>query len=279
MDSEFLQVFVLWPGVVVLSALISMLTQWRFSWSELIVVALAGTMLGLFFFRGTEPDATGFEKFGLVFSHGLWGLLFLTDRITSREDLFWTATVATLGATLVAGILDRVSIAIGTDQNWGGFFLSLLVLLPVKLPFALFTTAVGVLLFVVGSVPVLLHVTKITKDFGEDSAVGLNGGLLYAEWDNSSSSKIAITLGATVQVWAGTMAGVIEHEIYHSRQYLFLRDWMIPAYLFGGVWGLVSSAIDGSFSMAAFVTAKHDKDVGNPMECVGWQIIGHDPGW
>jgi hypothetical protein len=54
-----------------------------------------------------------------------------------------------------------------------------------------------------------------------------------------------------------------------------LRDWMIPTWIAGGIWGLISSAINGTFSMAAFISAKHDKEVGNPMERVGYQINGY----
>jgi hypothetical protein len=141
MDSLNQQVFLLWPAVVILSALLSMLTQWRFSWSQLVMDYLAGMVIGLFFFLRTESTAGFLAHSGLVVSHGLWGLLFVTSTIARRDDLFWIAAGTTLGATLVAGLLDRAAVAIG--NNVGGFFLSLLVLLPLKLPFALVTLTGG----------------------------------------------------------------------------------------------------------------------------------------
>jgi hypothetical protein len=268
MDSLNQQVFLLWPAVVILSALLSMLTQWRFSWSELVMDYLAGMVIGLFFFLGTQSTAGFLAHSGLVFSHGLWGLLFVTSTIATRDDLFWIAAGTTLGATLVAGLLDRAAVAIGNNL-WGS--LLSLVLLPLKLPFALVTSTVGLGFFVVG----LYRRTNEDKNKVPRTGIGLNGGLVYVEWDASSAAGNATTLGISLQVWTGPLARAIEHELYHSRQYVMLRDWMIPTWIVGGIWGLISSAIDGSFSMEAFISAKHDKEVGNPMERVPYQIYGY----
>jgi hypothetical protein len=268
MDSLNQQVFLLWPAVVILSALLSMLTQWWFSWSELVMDYLAGTVLGLFFFLGTQSTAGSLAHSGLVFSHGLWGLLFVTNTIATRDDLFWIAAGTTLSATLVAGLLDRAAVAIG--NNVGGFFLALLVLLPLKLPFALVTSTVGLGFFVVG----IYRRTNEDKNKVPRTGIGLNGGLAYVEWD-AAGTGAATTLGVSLQIWTGPLARVIEHELYHSRQYVMLRDWMIPTWIAGGIWGLISSAINGSFSMTAFISAKHDKEVGNPMERVAYQISGY----
>ena len=269
MDSLNQHVFLLWPAVVILSASLSMLTQWRFSWSELVMDYLAGMVLGFFFFLGTQSTAGFLAHAALVFSHGVWGLLFVTSTIATRDDLFWIAAGATLGATLLSGLLDRAAVAIG--NNVGGFFLSLLVLLPLKLPFALLTSTVGLAIFLVG----LYRRTNEDKNTVPRTGIGLEGGLAYVEWDTAGPERDATTLGIGLPVWTGHVESAIEHELYHSRQYVMLRDWMIPTWIAGGVWGLVSSWIDGSFSTDAFISAKHDKEVGNPMERVGYQINGY----
>jgi hypothetical protein len=268
MNTFALQAFVFWPGVVVGSALLSMLTVLKFSWSELVIDYIVGVVLGIFFFLGTEPNPTGPFKFLLVFSHGLWGLLWLTGRITTRVQLFEFAAISTGAATLAAGLLDMGTVAIGKNRNVGSGILSIFIVL-IKAPFSLFSSAVGLVFWIVGAL----------RSIAPDGEVGLNGAL-YVEWSSPGNSWSALTLGATVQVWFGSMASAIEHELPHTRQYIYMRDWMIPAWLVGGVWGLISSGIwaasgpGRSFSMNAFRKAMASEEVGNPLERVSYQISG-----
>jgi hypothetical protein len=268
MNTFALQAFVFWPGVVIGSALLSMLTVLRFSWSELIIDYMAGVVIGIFFFLGTEPNPSAPFKFLLVFSQGLWGLLYVFGKITSRMQLFEIAAASTGIATLAAGLLDLGTQAIGKDRNVGSGILSFFIVL-IKLPFSLFTSGVGLVFWLIGCL----------RSIGEGGKVGLNGAL-YVEWSTGGASAKATTLGATVQVWFGSFSTLIDHELYHTREYIYLRDWMIPFWLVGGIWGWISDGIwaaqepGRSFKVESFSTAMKDAEVGNPLERVPYQISG-----
>src|SRR6185436_11074580 len=73
LDNLYFQMFAAWPGILILCALFSMLCQWSFSWSELILDYLAGMLIGLFFFLGTEKKPHEAVQFFFIFSQGLPG--------------------------------------------------------------------------------------------------------------------------------------------------------------------------------------------------------------
>jgi hypothetical protein len=261
MDNFFLVTFLFWPGIIIGAALLNMLISWAFSWSELIYDYLVGIVIGVFFMIGTGGNAGGFLKFLLIMSQGLFGLLYVIgiNAFANRTTFFMWSGFFVLGSPLVAGALDRATVAIGTDMNVGGGFLSALIFC-LKAPFSLITSGVGILMFLVG----------IFRSFGKNGRVGFLGGQLYVEWDTSSSRNYSTTLGCTIQTWTGQNSANLAHELYHSRQYIYLHDWLIPAWVLGGIWGLISSAIDGNFSWSKFSRA--DGDVGNPIEVAAYKL-------
>lgn len=290
LDNPFFVAFAAWPGVLLGCALLNMLFQWSFSWSELILDYLAGALIGLLFFLGTAKDAGGAEQFFLVFSQGLWGLLHVLDVQAFQErDVLFAISAGTLGGgVLLAGALDRASLAIGSEMGVGNGLLSILIAF-LKLPFSLFTTAVGTLLFLAGLVWYLI--CKAKEDARDPSTrdkagIGHLGGVPYVEWSPKSSNGRATTLGATVMVWSGKAKDVVKHELYHTRQYMYLHDWLIPFWLLGGLWGMISAAVANATKapgdpavdvFCAFTAARHDKEVGNPLERAAYMSDGSSP--
>jgi len=274
MDTWGLVVFVYWPGIVLGSALLSMLIHWTFSWSELIFDYVVGILLGVFFARAFESDPSGWDTFFLVFSHGVPGIIQWQspDTFGSKETFFWWAGFGSMGAVVVCAALDWASHALG-PHHWGSVLLSV-VQFVLKASFSLFTTAVGALLWIAGLIGAA---ATSGKDNDEDKVrIGFGGGMLFVEWSQKSPSPGATTLGATINVWVGKLADedAFRHELYHSRQYIYLRDWMIPAWVVGGLWGLISGAAAGKASLVCFATAHRSQDIGNPMEVAGYRISG-----
>ena len=266
LDNLFLCAFIFWPLVVVVSALLNMAITAVFSWSELVLDFLAGILIGILFHLGTDKHANAVEHFFLAFSTGLPGVLHWAKvhALETRTALFTACAIWICGSTLLAALLDRAAVAIGKEMSVGGGLFSILPWL-CKYPFSLVTTSVGLLFFLVG----------IIRSFvGENGRIGFLSGVAYVEWDTSGPGY-ATTIGGTVQVWTGNFSGLIEHELYHTRQCIYLHDWMIPMWCVGGVWGLISSAIDGNSSLKCFYAAKHDKEVGNPIERAAYRISGY----
>ena len=280
-------ILLVWPAVTVASALLGMLVGWSFSWSELALDYLVGMVLGACFMAGTDADAEGVAKFVLVFSHGLFGALHLAEvePFVDREALFYWCAIGTLVATLLSGLLDRAAMAIGKGFSVGGLVFSLLLIWPLKAPWALFTTGVGMVLFLIGCVRAIIAAARKKETDPRASArVGNNAGLFYTEWDTSPGGKHATTLGATINVWHGTIGDVIEHETFHSRQAIYLRDWFVPTWVIGGIWGLISYRIwvagdpkNRTFNWNSFLAARHDVEAGNPMERAAYRRDGKSP--
>lgn len=263
-DNFFLCAFIFWPLVIVIAALLNMAVSAVFSWSELVLDAVAGILVGIFFHMGTAKNAGAGAEFMLVFSQGLPGLLHWWDikPFDTRASMFLVSSIWIVGSTFLAAVFDRLAVAIGKQMSVGGGFFSILPF-ACKFPFALVTTAVGLLFFLVG----------IFRSIGKNGRVGFLAGVAYVEWDTSSaSSSSATTIGGTVQIWFGKFEALIEHELYHTRQCIYLHDWMIPMWLVGGIWGLISSAIDGNASFGCFKAARHDRELGNPIECAPYRI-------
>jgi hypothetical protein len=276
LDNVFFLTFLAWPGVVVGCALLNMLLQWSFSWSELCIDYLAGMTIGLCFYFGTEKKAHEVAQFFLVFSNGLLGLLHVcgVKALAHRDVLFGVSAGAMGGSVLIAGLLDMASNSISKSMNvWGGL-LSILIA-PMKLPFSFCTSGVGLLLWLAGLFTfivrsIILAVKKAnhtaTADDEYITRVGILCGVPYVEW-SPRSGMYATTIGSFVMVWAGPVDKVIRHESYHTRQYIYLHDWLMPFWVIGGLWGLVSAQIvKHSVSFDDFAAASSSQEVGNPIE-------------
>jgi hypothetical protein len=237
---------------------------WRaFTWSELIFDGLAGLAIGLCYVLGSEPRAGFPAQLFLVMSHGLPGLLFLGGAL-DKTALLWTSLAMVVSSTVIAAALDHAALAIGKSRSVGGGLFSGLVFL-FKAPFSLVTSAAGLLFVLVGI---------IRAAVSPNCRIGFLAGMLYVEWDTSNGMTSATTVGFTVQVWSGQFERVIEHELYHSRQYIYLHDWLVPAWLLGGIWGLISSAAAGQPSLRCFQAAKPDREIGNPIERAPYRLSG-----
>src|SRR5688500_12362305 len=105
LNNVFFLAFLAWPGVILVCALINMLCQWSFSWSELILDYLAGVVIGELFYVGTDRKAEFAAHFYLVFSQGLFGLLHALDveALKERDVLFAVSGGAIGGAVLISG--------------------------------------------------------------------------------------------------------------------------------------------------------------------------------
>lgn len=211
--------FAIWPGVVLVAALLNMGLWGKFGPTELIVDYLIGFTLGVFFWLFVRSDERSFAKsFFLVWSHGLFGLLRVFNVIPNTTWLFWWSAGATVGCTLLTAALDHAAVGIGTTMSAGGVAIGVLIFL-LKAPFSLFTSAVGLLIFIAG----LIH------SGATNAGAGFLGGVAYSEWDRSKPYA-ATTLGCTVHNWQGRFSDVMKHELYHSRQYIYMHDWLVPTW-------------------------------------------------
>ncbi|MCA9556152.1 MAG: hypothetical protein KC933_39365 [Myxococcales bacterium] len=266
MDNAFVVALLFWPAVVLLSAGINMLVSWTFSWSELVFDYLIGVVAGALLFLGTQADPNGATAFFFVFSHGLPGLLWLAsdgfrDAMGSPETYLWVMAGIRLGATLWAAAWDHLSAYIEAKLGPGQIFLSLLVC-PAKLPFAWVTSGVGFLIWLGG---------LFNAIFGDGKA-GFAGGVFFTEFKPSSTSYHATTVGFTVHTWKGKTP--FKHELYHTRQYIYMGDWMIPFWLLGCLWGLASAGISDEHEVSADLAygADEDDEIGNPLEVAAYHL-------
>ena len=264
MDNYAVVALLLWPAVVLACAGINMLVSWTFSWSELVFDLLIGVLAGTFLFLGTRPDPDGATAFFFVFSHGLFGLLWLSSEgfkraMGSPETFIWVMAGIRLGATLWAAAWDHVSQRLGAKLGPGEVFFSLLVC-PAKLPFSWVTSGVGLLIWIAG---------LFNAIFGKGKA-GFAGGVFFCEFAPGAGNYHATTVGFTVHTWEGNTP--FKHELYHTRQYIYMGDWMIPFWLLGCLWGLASAAIASGHSPSAKLAfgAHGTDEVGNPLEVAAY---------
>lgn len=267
MDSPVLQILVLWPLSIMLTALVSMGIWKTFSWSELVLDAVAGMVIGGITVACFASGAGDGTRWLLIPSHGLIGLLQFTGalHISTLSSFFLVSALSAFGATLLAAALDHAAVKLGPDPSAGSIVLAIF-MFPLKLTFSPFTTGVGLVFFLVGAI----------RSFFPGGRVGIAGGELYVEWSNGGAYSSATTLGGTVQIWKGPFSTLIDHELYHTRQYIYLRDWMIPFWLVGGIWGLISAGIaDKGFKASCFQAARTgQKGIGNPIEAAAYNISG-----
>jgi hypothetical protein len=134
------------------------------------------------------------------------------------------------------------------------------VVAPAKLPFAVVTGSVGLLIWLGGLFWTILGKGK----------AGFAGGVFFTEFDPSNSTYYATTVGFTVNTWQG--ATPFRHELYHTRQYIYMCDWMIPFWLLGTLWGLISTAIAGlTVTPSSAFAARSKPEVGNPLEVAAYR--------
>lgn len=273
--SVLLMGLVIWPAVILLAALLNMLISWTFSWSELAVDYLVGVLVGLSFSYGAGPDASAAGHFFLTVSHGLIGLLkaagvgFLAD----PDTFLAVSATGIVGVTAISAALDRV--AETTVGSPGGIVLSCFQVL-LKAPFALMTSTVGLLVGLIGMI-----YRAASGGSSSGNPVAFAGGALFFEWGMSGTH--ATTFGWMVNVFRGTTKDVVGHELYHTRQYVYLHDWLGVFYFtVAGLWGLVSSAIAAGSSPSKSFEVSHyyqgeksgGAEVGNPLEVAAYGKYG-----
>lgn len=263
MDNVLIVAFVYWPAVVLVCAGLNMLVSWTFSWSELVFDYLIGVVAGLFLHYGTQAHPSAIVSFFLLFSHGLFGLLWWVSSgfrhlFHTPAAFLWFMGILRVSATLWAAALDRGSVALGAKLSPGPFFFSLL-LIPAKWPFGLITSTPGFLIWLVG----------VVYAIADKGRAGFAGGIFFTEWNPGSGTESAVTLGWTSHAWNADHP--LQHELYHTRQYIYMSDWLIPFWVLGILWGLASSAI-GKESYSYAFNASKTKEIGNPLEVAAWHI-------
>jgi hypothetical protein len=135
------------------------------------------------------------------------------------------------------------------------------------------TTIVGLLIMIIG----LIARAAKSSDNGDKWFV-FTGGALFLGW--GSTGEYATTFGGVVNVFEGKIAKVIKHELYHTRQYIYMHDWLGVFYFtFAALWGVISAKIhadnkgvpfDGWLAFRAEVNGA--SEVGNPIEAAAYRL-------
>jgi hypothetical protein len=265
-ENVYALTFGLWPAAVILCALLNMLITFKFSWSELIIDYLIGMVIGVCHYYGmVGNDISGWEHFFLMVSTGLFGLLEWTGTIEmTSANFFWLCVGCQAGCILLTGALDYGAGAIGYSSNaqkGGNIALSFLIIL-FKFPWALVTTGVGLIIGIIG----LIYRATHTSPHGD--GVGFVGGTLWFEWGGPPYH--ATTFGCVVNAFRGSVSDTFRHELVHSRQYIYMHDWLgVFFFTLAGIWGVISSAIgDTSFIGTRYWDAHNTDEIGNPIEIV-----------
>lgn len=261
MDNVLVITLVFWPVVVLLCAGINMLVSRTFSWAELIFDLLIGVVAGYFLYAGAQSGAQGVVSFFFVFSHGMLALIWtLTNGFMDKPaDFFWAMAGLRIGATLWAAAWDNVSVALGAKLHWAPFLFSLVVA-PVKMMFALATSAIGLLIWLSGLAWAI---------FGKGEA-GFAGGVLFTEFGPGGGGDYATTVGWTVHTWQGHTP--FRHELHHTRQYIYMGDWLIPFWCLGTIWGVISAAVSRKHTVSTQLAFGASGDVGNPIEIAAYRL-------
>lgn len=249
-ESFWFLALVAWPTVTVLCALANMLVWWKFHWAEPFVMApIAGIGLGAMWWWAMQApptdDGVAIARGILAtMAHGVFGILAITDVLEDPLESFLIAGFATLGATVLAAGLDHGAKAIGPTGT-GAWALSILIFL-IKAPFCLVLTGIGTLISIVG---------LIQSAISDTNQGGWSGGALWEEWNRNGSGPYATTVGATFHVWKGKVEDCFEHELHHTRQCIYFRDFMIPFWVVGEIGHLAKGTSNA-----------------NPLETVPYQI-------
>lgn len=270
MDNVFIVTLLLWPLVVLVCAGINMLVSWTVSWTELVLNLLMGMVAGFFLWGGSQSDPHGAVTFFFVFSHGLIAWIYAaTDGFGGMaiESFIWLMAALRIGATLWSAAFDHLSVRIGSNAGWGSFIFSL-VLAPAKLPFALITGGIGLLIWLAAAAKSIYDRAKGKAD---PATVSFAGGIFVAEFAPGGHDYQATTLGFTSHAWLGDMP--FKHELYHTRQYIYYGDWLVPFWLLGALWGLVARVIAGDKTLRVATHAyAAEGEVGNPLEVAAYRL-------
>ncbi len=262
MENIFIITFLFWPVVVLICAGINMLISWTFSWSELLFDLGIGFIAGYFLFAGAHPGASGIELFFFIFSHGLLALIWAVDgAFVDPTTFIWIMAGVRIGTTIWAAGWDYLSVKFGARLHWAPFFFALVVA-PAKMMFSLVTSAIGLLIWLVG----------LGWAIAGKGKAGFAGGILYTEFFPKKSGYHATTVGWTVHTWFGKTP--FKHELYHTRQYIYMGDWLIPFWCLGTLWGVISAAISSKHEVStqtAFGASTSD-EVGNPIEIAAYRL-------
>jgi hypothetical protein len=223
--SDYLMLaLVLWPAVTLVAAGVNMLVSWTFAWGELVMCYVVGVAIGSVAWASLQPDPHWIVDVLLVMGLGPTGILRATGALDDPAVFFWTGAGITVGSTLAAAVLDRVAVAAGATMTAKTVGLSFATI-PFKLLAAPFTSAVGFLIMLVGG---------IRAPIAGSSGIGFLGGIVYFEWNTDvAGGEYTTTVGCTVHSWIRTFANVMEHELYHTRQCIYLHDFMTPAWAVG----------------------------------------------
>ncbi|MDG5814104.1 hypothetical protein QA601_03375 [Chitinispirillales bacterium ANBcel5] len=272
MNNYLFVILILWPCTLVAATLLNMLISQAFNWSELLFCIFAGICIGYFFMTGTEPAPHAIDQFMLIFSHGLFGLFSVAGirDFSNRMVLYQWSALFMIAAVIITALLDRLALTIGKSMNTAGFLLSLLIF-PLKAPFTLITSGVSLIIF-------FLFSGIWVAIFRNNTRLGFLGGTPYIEWNFGGNYSFATTLGFTVNTWKGNLSTLLGHELYHTRQYMIFRDWFIPFWLLGGIWGLITSMLSSNpFDIRYFFIAHPSKNIGNPLEQAAYHSGGTKP--
>jgi hypothetical protein len=120
------------------------------------------------------------------------------------------------------------------------------------------------------------------------AVVRLGATIWCAAWDWLSSKigadlsvgggEHSTTFGWVVHTWYGQTS--LRQELYHSRQYIDMGDWLMPFWVVGCIWGTISAAIKmaagttGSTFDAHLVIGANKGDVsaGNPIGVAAYPL-------
>ncbi len=217
-----------------------------------LIVAAVGFVVGVAAYAINVAVSGGDFSFSEMLFSGLMGAA--TAWVTYSTLGVGAAIIvgaAMLAKPAISGALDKASMGDSFGERLLGF-----VSFAIKFASSPITSTVGLLIGGFGT------------GFGLWGNVEwFKGGVIAFEYSPGASAFSAVTLGATVNIWQGnTSAPDFEHELYHSRQYTHFGDAFVPAWVLGGVWGLVSSAIAGQPQWSCFSSANPSGGYGNPLE-------------
>ena len=267
LGNVYLLTLVFWPLVVLLAAGLNMLISWTFSWQELVIDIFIGMAIGLCFYFGTTgltEEHAGVQHFFLSVSIGLFGVLkwIGVETFQDHVTLFWVSSISVICATAICAALDRVALqVIGREGDVCSGLWSLLEV-GIKAPFGIYTTMVG---FVIGTIGLFVACAK-----KPDGGFGFIGGVVYSQW--GLAGEHATTFSSWVNLFRGKISNVIDHELYHTRQYIYMQDWLGVVYFtIGAIWGIVSSAISSNPTDLTY-SFRADGNVGNPIEVAAYKL-------
>ncbi len=207
-----------------------------YSYCEVAFSYIIGVVMGTFWFKVGLGNIEAFSLNGLALLAGM-----------------------IIVATLWASILDRMAI------HWANsFFKSMclsILIAPAKLPFSPMTTLIGFCFWLKG-----VSTIKV------NGKVGFKNGVLWSEYQPAGPGHAALTLGATIVSFRGGTP--FAHELYHTRQYIYLSDLLIPFWLLGCIWGWISAWLSPSHraNITLMMGADSRTEVGNPLEITAHRL-------